>query len=136
MTKPWKCPTCKRQFTRPNQRHACGTGDRASVLRNRPPELVAVYSAIEEFVRTLGPVELVARDRYVLFRTKRIFADVVVMAGSIRLAIHLGRKLEHALFSKVVADSRHVTHVALLHELAEVELVEAFLREAYAFSRR
>jgi hypothetical protein len=136
MTKPWKCPSCKREFTRANQRHACGTGDRASVLRNRPPELVAVYSALEQLLRSFGPIELVARDRYVLFRTKRIFTDVVVMAGSIRVAIHLSRKVEHALFSKVVADQRHVTHVALLHKPAEVAALEAFLREAYTFSLR
>ena len=136
MTKLWKCPSCKREFTRANQRHACGTGDRTSVLRNRPPELVAVYNALEKYVKTLGPVELVARDRYVLFRTKRIFADVVVMAGSIRLAIHLSREVEHALFSKVVADQRHVTHVALLQRTADVAALGAFLREAYTFSQR
>jgi predicted transport protein len=106
------------------------------VLRNRPPELVAVYNALEKYVKTLGPVELVARDRYVLFRTKRIFADVVVMAGSIRLAIHLSRAVEHALFSKVVADQRHVTHVALLQRTADVAALGAFLREAYTFSQR
>lgn len=136
MTKPWKCPSCKRAFTRANQRHACGTGDRATVLRNRPPELVAVYSALEEFVQSLGPIELVARDRYVLFRTTRIFADVVVMVACIRLAIHLPRRAEHVMFSKIVADTRHVTHVTQLQHVAEVQTVEPFVREAYAFSQR
>ena len=132
----WKCPACKRVFTRPNQRHACGTGEREAVLRNRPPELVAVYERIEAFAKSLGPVEFVARERYVLLRTTRIFADVVVMAASIRLAIHLPRKAEHALFSKIVADNRHVTHVALLHAATEVEQLETFLREAYDYSLR
>ena len=135
-TKVWRCPACQRQFTRANQRHACGTGERATVLRNRPAELVDVYSRIEAFAKSLGPVEFVMRDRYVLLRTTRIFADVVVMATRIRLAVHLPRKLEHALFSKIVADNRHVTHVALLQDQAEVEQVEAFLREAYDYSRR
>ena len=136
MTKLWKCPTCKRKFTRVNQRHACGTGDRASVLRDRPPELVAVYAALETFAKSLGPIELVARDRYVLFRTTRIFADVVVMTACIRLAIHLPRKLEHAMFSKIVADKRHVSHVAQLQHAAEVEALGPFLSEAYDYSRR
>lgn len=136
MPKPWKCPACKRQFTRPNQRHACGTGDPATVLRNRPPELVAVYCALEAFVKTLGPVEIVARDRYVLLRTTRIFADAVVMAGSIRLAIHLARKAEHPAFSKIVADNRHVTHVTQLHQVTDIATIAAFLREAYTFSLR
>jgi hypothetical protein len=59
LTKMWTCPSCNRRFTRKNQRHACGTGDRAKVLRNRPPEVVAVYAALEKFARTLGPVEFV-----------------------------------------------------------------------------
>src|SRR5947207_1509275 len=64
----WSCPKCKRGFTRKNQRHACGTGNRLEVLRGRPDSLVALYSSLESFAKTLGPVELVARDRYVLFR--------------------------------------------------------------------
>ena len=135
-SKRWRCPACKREFTRANQRHACGTGERAAVLRNRPPELVAVYSKLEALAKSLGPVEFVARERYVLMRTVRIFADVVVMAACIRLAIHLPRKLQHPLFTKVVAGDRHVTHVALLHAAAQVDEVEVFLREAYTYSLR
>ena len=132
----WRCPTCKRQFTRANQRHACGTGDRAGVLRNRPAELVELYSALEAFAKSLGPVEFVARERYVLFRTTRIFVDVVIMAGAVRLAIHLGRTAKHPLFMKVVADKRHVTHVVQLRSPVELEAMKPFVREAHAHSLR
>src|SRR5688572_15138958 len=109
----WQCSKCKRRFTRKNQRHACGTGDRHEVLRNRPPELVALYGALEKFAKSLGPVEFVARDRYVLLRSQRIFADLVVMSGALRVAIHLSRQVKNdELFVKVVSDRRHVTHVA------------------------
>lgn len=74
----WACPKCKRQFTRKNQRHACGTGERTEVLRNRPPELVELYAQLKEFVKSLGPMEFVTRERYVLMRSKRIFADLTV----------------------------------------------------------
>jgi predicted transport protein len=130
----WACPECKRRFTRPNQRHACGTGDRASVLRNRPPELVALYESLETFVRSLGTVEFVTRERYVLLRTSRIFADLVVMAGALRVAIHLRREAKHALFSKVVSDRGKVTHVAQLRSPRDLEMMKAFLREAYEAS--
>ena len=95
MTNMWTCPKCKRRFTRKNQRHACGTGNRADVLRNRPPEVVGLYAALEKFARSLGPVELVTRERYVLFRSNRIFADAVIMSDAVRLAIHLPRKAQH-----------------------------------------
>src|SRR5919108_588181 len=114
MTTTWTCPKCKRRFTRTNQRHACGTGDPAEVLRNRPSKVVDLYEALERFARSLGPVELVTRERYVLFRSNRIFADAVVMSDGLRLAIHLPRKVHHRLFMKVGTDRKQVTHVAKL----------------------
>ncbi len=134
MTAAWSCPKCKRRFTRTNQRHACGTGDRAGVLRNRSPELVDLYDALERFAASLGSVEFVTRERYVLLRSRRIFADVVVMTDALRLAIHLSRKVEHRLFIKVGTDRKQVTHVAKLHEMEELNAMKPFLREAYEYS--
>ena len=130
----WTCPKCQRRFTRANQRHACGTGDRAGVLRNRSPEIVDLYEALERFATSLGPVELVTRERYVLLRSNRIFADVVLMSDCLRLAIHLSRKVDHKLFTKVGADRKQVTHVAKLHDLEEFKAMRPFLREAYEYS--
>jgi predicted transport protein len=134
MTIVWTCPKCERRFKRTNQRHACGTGDRAEVLRNRAPEVVDLYDALEKFTTSLGPVEFVTRERYVLLRSNRIFADVVVMASGLRLAIHLSRKVDHKLFIKVGADRKLVTHVAKLHDLEELKAMKPFLREAYEYS--
>jgi predicted transport protein len=134
MTSTWKCPECSRRFTRKNQRHACGTGERADVLRGRPPQVVELYETLERFARSLGPVELVTRDRYVLLRGDRIFADAVVMSDALRLAIHLPRRVEHELFTKVAADRRQVTHVAKLRAMEELESMKPFLHEAYRHS--
>jgi len=134
MRTTWTCPRCNRQFTRKNQRHACGTGDRSDVLRNRPPELVELYAALEKFAKSLGPVELVTRERYVLFRSQRIFADAAIMSDAIRLAIHLARQTEHKLFFKVVSDRKRSTHVAKLRDMQDLESMEPFLREAYEHS--
>jgi hypothetical protein len=131
MTNLWTCPKCRRRFTRKNQRHACGTGERSEILRNRPPELITLYAALEKFAKSLGPVELVTRERYALFRSTRIFADAVVMSDAIRLAIHLPRTARHKLFIKVAADRRHVTHVAKLRSVDDLESLLPFLREAY-----
>ena len=133
-TAAWVCQKCKRRFTRKNQRHACGTGDRADVLRNRPPEIVELYAALETFVKSLGPVEFVTRERYVLLRTNRIFADLVIMSDALRLAIHLSREAKNPLFIKVGADRKQVTHVAKLRRMNEFEAMKPFLREAYEYS--
>jgi hypothetical protein len=134
MSALWTCPVCRRRFTRKNQRHACGTGDRASVLRNRPAAVVRAFEALAAFAESLGDVELVARDRYVLLRTRPIFADVVVRPESLRLAIHLPARRKHPLFSKIVAGKRHVTHVAELRAPGELTALEPFLRLAYDHS--
>jgi hypothetical protein len=117
-----------------NQRHACGTGERAEVLRGRPPELVRLFEALEAFAKSLGPVELVTRERYVLLRTSRIFADAVVMTDALRLAIHLPRALADPRFEKVVAGPRHVSHVIRLRRLSDFEACKPWLREAHEFS--
>jgi len=131
---PWVCPKCKRSFTRKNQRHACGTGNRNEVLRNRPEELVAVYDSVESFAKSLGSIEIVARERYVLLRTVRIFADMVIMSDAVRIAIHLGRRIDNPIFFKVGRDGTKVSHVARLCTKKDVEVIKPYLKEAYEFS--
>lgn len=134
MTNMWACPKCNRKFTQKNQRHACGIGNRADILRNRPPEVVKLYAALEKFTKSFGSVEFVTRERYVLLRSSRIFADAVIMSNALRLAIHLPRKADHKLFMKVVSDRKRVTHVAQLRTLEELESLKLLLREAYEHS--
>jgi predicted transport protein len=134
VTGSFSCPECKRRFSRKNQRHACGTGDRNQVLRNRPATLVALYAELEAFVHTLGQIEVVARERYVLFRSTRIFADLTLMSDALRLVIHLARRAEHASFEKVVSDRRHVSHVVKLYDSRGLREMKPFLREAYQWS--
>jgi len=131
---PWKCPKCKRSFTRKNQRHACGTGDRSEVLRNRPDALVALYDSVESFAKSLGTIEIVARERYVLLRTVRIFADMVIMTDAVRIAIHLGRRIDNPIFFKVGSDETKVSHVAKLRTKEDLEVIKPYLKEAYEFS--
>ena len=134
MSKSWTCPACGRTFAQKNQRHACGTGDRRSVLRDRPEALVRLYASIEAFAKSLGPVEVVARDRYVLFRSVRIFADLVMMTDAVRIAIHLRRRVDDAIFFKIVSGPRAVTHVAKLRTDEEWTAVRAYVKEAYEAS--
>ena len=130
----WYCPKCKRGFTRENQRHACGIGDRSEVLRNRPESLVLLYATLEDFAKSLGKVEVVTRERYVLFRSSKIFTDIVVMKNALRVAIHLGRRIEHPIYFKIGADRKHITHVAKITTRIQFSALKPHLREAYEFS--
>jgi len=134
MPNEWTCATCGRVFTRPNQRHACGTGDRSTVLRKRPAAIVRLYGVIEAFARSLGPIELVTRERYVLLRSTRIFTDLVIMVDAVRIAIHLRRRIDDPIFFKIVADAKGVTHVAKLRTDEDWSAVKTYVKEAYESS--
>jgi hypothetical protein len=136
MTKDsWSCPKCHRAFTQVNQRHACGTGSREEVLRNRPAELVHIYGLIEAYAKTLGPIEIVTRQRYALFRSVRIFADLTVMTNCVRLVIHLRRRVADPAFSKIVTGEKMaVSHVAKLTTPDEWNAVKSYFEEAYRVS--
>jgi hypothetical protein len=95
---------------------------------------VALYASVESFAKTLGPVEIVARQRYVLFRSTRIFADFVLMTDALRAAIHLDREVKHPIFFKVGADRNKVSHVAKVRTQEDVIALKPFLREAYELS--
>ncbi|MCH6258505.1 DUF5655 domain-containing protein [Puniceicoccaceae bacterium K14] len=130
----WKCAECGREFVRANQRHKCGTGDSASIVRNRPDSLKKLYAELEEFAKSLGNIEVVARERYALFRSTRIFTDISVMKDCIRIAIHLNKKEEREFFIKIVSDKKSHTHVAKLFNRNDFKRVKPFIVEAYNFS--
>ncbi|HEY5374646.1 MAG TPA: DUF5655 domain-containing protein [Polyangiaceae bacterium] len=104
------------------------------MLRNRPDSVVLLYQLVEAFAQSLGSIEIVARERYVLLRSVRIFADLVLMVSAVRIAVHLKRKVNDPIFFKVATDSRHVTHVAKLHTEKDFRAIRPYLKEAYEAS--
>ncbi|MEY4514862.1 MAG: hypothetical protein RLZZ450_6984 [Pseudomonadota bacterium] len=56
------------------------------------------------------------------------------MSDAVRVAVHLGRRVEEPIFFKVVSDRHKVTHVAKLRTRADFEVVRPYLSEAYRVS--
>jgi len=132
----WTCPKCRRVFRQVNQRHSCGVGDKSSLLRGRSAALAQLYDELEKVVLECDDVEIVYRNNYALFRTSRIFADLVIMKDALRLAIHLKREVKEPIFFKVVKGDRgQISHVAKIRSDEELELVLPYLVEAYPVSR-
>ena len=127
----WKCPRCQRNFRQVNQRHACGTGAPASLLKDRPPELAALYGKLTATICSFGAVEVVARERYALFRCTRIFADLTVMKDLLRVVIHLNHKVSAPCFVKSGASGKRISHVALLRTEEDLQAIIPFLLEAF-----
>jgi hypothetical protein len=127
----WACPRCGRFFRQVNQRHACGVGSAATLLKNRPPALVDLYRKLESTARSFGDVEVVTRDRYALFRTTRIFMDLTVTRDALRVVVHLGRTVSAPFFVKSGASGTRVAHVALVRTREELRAVLPYVREAF-----
>lgn len=127
----WICPRCDRTFRQVNQRHACAVGSAATLLKGRPPALTDLYRKLETTIRSFGEVEIVTRDRYVLFRTTRIFADLTVMRDALRVVVHLGRKVSAPYFIKTGPSGNRVSHVVFVRTAEDLRTVMPFLREAF-----
>ncbi len=127
----WACPRCNRTFRQVSQRHACGIGSTTGLLKNRPAALADLYRKLETTVRSFGKVEVVTRDRYALFRTTRIFADLTVMRDALRFVIHLDRKVSAPYFIKSGRGDERISHVALVRTAGDLRTIIPFLREAY-----
>ena len=109
-----------------------GAGEATRMLAGKPAGLVVLYEALERIVKGYGEVEIVAKDRYALFRTTRIFADVVFMKDALRLALQLERIIDDPMFFKILQDARgRVQQVVKLHNAAELRAVEPYLLEAW-----
>ena len=73
--------------------------------------------------------------KYALFRTSRIFADLVMMKDALRLAIHLKREVALPIFFKVAkGDSGQVAHVAKIRSDEELRSILPYLVEAHRIS--
>ena len=79
-------------------------------------------------------MEVVTRDRYALFRTTRIFADLTVMRDALRVVVHLGRRVSKPYFIKIGPSGKRVSHVALVRTADDLRTVIPFLREAFDFA--
>ena len=134
-TAAWACPRCDRTFRQVNQRHACGVGSAVTLLKGRPPALTDLYRKLESAVVRFGGVEVVTRDRYALFRTTRIFADLTVTRDALRVVVHLGRKVSAPYFIKIGPSGNRVSHVVLVRTPGELRTVMPFLREAFDLAR-
>jgi hypothetical protein len=106
-------------------------GDSERLLTDRPASLARAYALLERAVRGYGGIEIVTRDRYALFRTTRIFADLTVTRDAMRVVIHLDREVTSRVFVQSGRNGKRVSHVAFVRTATQVRAILPYLRDAY-----
>jgi hypothetical protein len=132
----WSCPHCQRQFTHPNQSHACGFFTAANHLANANPEVVALYDQFVVLVKNCGDVIIEATKTSIVFKTPAMIAVVHLKKQGLRAAFWLSRPVQHPRIRRIYSDSpnsyaHHIT-VESLDELDEQ--LQNWLCEAYAIA--
>lgn len=131
----WTCPKCGRVFRRPKQTHSCDVGSRSTLVADRPEPLVRLYGTLEKTVRSWKGVEIVIAKRCALFRTTRIFADMVFMTDALRLALLLDHQAKDPIFFKSGRMSTNrFAHVMLIRTAAELRAAMPYLKDAHRFA--
>jgi predicted transport protein len=102
-----------------------------ALLKGRPAALADLYGELEATVRSFGDVEIVTRDRYALFRTTRIFADLTVTRDALRVVVHLARRVRAPLLVKSGPSAGRISHVAIVRSSEDLRVLMPFLREAF-----
>jgi hypothetical protein len=130
----WTCPACDREFARAHQSHVCvpgGTVDES--FAGRPPVQRAIYEAVADYLRTVGPFHVDAVMVGVFFKRERTFVEARPQARSLSLSLALPRRLDHPRVARrLPMPAGRVAHVVKLTAVEEVDDdLRGWLAEAY-----
>jgi hypothetical protein len=130
----WECEACGRAFANRNQSHACGRHELEAHFAGRPPEVRALFDAVADAVRALGPVRVLPEKTRIAFQVRMSFAQVTPRRRWLDGHVVLARRLEHPRFRSVVTISpRNHVHAFRLERPDDVDAeFRAWLAEAYA----
>ena len=75
-TMRWKCPECRRSFSKENQIHSCRSYSRREIFQNKSPEMIVLYNQIEKWVLKLGDIVVDPVNYDFMFRGDRLFLGI------------------------------------------------------------
>ncbi|MGH7587621.1 MAG: DUF5655 domain-containing protein [Gemmatimonadota bacterium] len=129
----WRCPVCRRAFANRNQSHACGRYSLAHHFQGKPPEIRALFDAVVDAIRSIGPVRVLPEKTRIAFQVRMSFAQVTSRRQWLDCHLVLARRLESPRFRRVQTFSpRNHLHMFRLRDIREIDdefrmwLVEAY----------
>ena len=129
----WRCPKCERRFANRNQSHACGRHTLAHHFRGKPKAIRALFDAVVDVVRAIGPVRVLPEKTRIAFQVRMSFAQVTPRQRWLDGHVVLARRLEHPRFRRVETFSPrnhlHAFRITGPHDIDDE--FRAWLAEAY-----
>jgi Domain of unknown function (DUF5655) len=131
----WVCGECGRTFLRRNETHSCRAATIESHLLGKPEAVVALFHAVAECVRSIGPFEYSVSPGMIGFRgTRRVFAGVKPGVRGLSGYLDLPVAITHERLGKPAPYTKtlYVSHFELreAHELDDT--FRGWLEMAYA----
>jgi uncharacterized protein DUF5655 len=130
----WRCERCGREFANRNQSHACGRHDLEHHFEDKPPAIRALFDAIVDAVRTIGPVEVLPEKTRIAFHVRMSFAQVTPRRRWLDGHVVLARRRESPRFRRIETFSpRNHLHAFRIETLEDIDAeFRDWLAEAYA----
>jgi hypothetical protein len=138
MTSParelWTCTECGRAFANRNQPHACGRHHLEAHFAGRPPEIRALFDALQVRVQACGPVRVLPEKTRIAFQVRMSFAVAIPRRQWMDGHLVLARRVESPVFRRIdsLSPRNHVHHFRLRSPADLTAELDALLREAYA----
>ena len=129
----WRCAKCRRVFANRNQTHACGRHTLAGHFTGKPPQIRALFDAVQALIRTIGPVRVLPEKTRIAFQVRMSFAQVTPRQRWLDGHVVLARRLESPRFRKIETFSpRNHLHAFRLTAIDQVDdEFAAWMAEAY-----
>jgi hypothetical protein len=107
----WTCPRCDREFGRMNQSHTCLPGNSVEATFRNRPEQRAIYDAIAQHLKALGPFHADAVQVGVFVKSDRKLAELRPKSKWLELTLYL----DHAIDDPRVARSMRYTAARVIN---------------------
>ncbi|MEO7397709.1 MAG: DUF5655 domain-containing protein [Ilumatobacteraceae bacterium] len=132
----WVCDLCGRRFARARQAHECTAAmTLADYFSTAAPHEQAVFSAVFEYLTTLGPVTVEPVSVGIFIKKAGSFVELRPLARKVAMSFPLARRVAHPrMVRKPIDTGTRIFHFVNLRDPSDLtDDVKGWLAESYAF---
>lgn len=131
--KPWRCPTCRREFPKRGQTHSCANFPVSAHFAGKSAAVRRLFQTLRKRVTSLGRVRIGSVRTEITFQNRFHFAACQVKPRHLVLYLPVGRELDSRRFGKPVQIGRNkFLYTVRLSTPGDVdEQVVSLLRQAH-----